>query len=195
MKRERWKRLLHGTGVAGLAFAWLGLVFKGKDGTTAGAILYYATPWLLRLLSGLLAVVVLRHRGFRLMAATCVLLSLVEGWHSFHWSPPPPVAEGTLQISVWNAGRKAIPVEGRVATAPCERSRSFGGSRRLRQRRAGKLRPGDTGDHMVAYGYQCDAWRPRENPFARVIGSSRPFPLPPGQGPAAVPRRVDGDRG
>ena len=46
MKRERWKRLLHGTGVAGLAFAWLGIVFKGKDGTTAGAILYYATPWL-----------------------------------------------------------------------------------------------------------------------------------------------------
>ncbi len=112
MKRERWKRLLHGTAVAGLAFAWLGIVFKGKDGTTAGAILYYATPWLLRLLSGLLAVVVLRHRGFRLMAATCVLLSLVEGWHSFRWSPPPPVAEGTLQISVWNAGRKLSRLKG-----------------------------------------------------------------------------------
>jgi hypothetical protein len=105
MKRERWMRILRFAAVAGLAFAWLGIVFKGRDATVIGAVIYYATPWLLRLLAAVVALVVLRHWGFRLMAAACVLVSAMEGWHSFRRDELPAVAAGDLRASIYNAGR------------------------------------------------------------------------------------------
>src|SRR5688572_21228475 len=102
MKRERWMRILRFIATAGLLLAWLGIIFKGRDATVIGAVIYYATPWLLRLLAAVLAVVALRHWGFRLMAAACVLVSAMEGWHSFRRDELPA---GDLRASIYNAGR------------------------------------------------------------------------------------------
>ena len=104
MTRERRLRILRAVATGGLAIAWVGLLCRGRDGTAISATLFYATPWLLRLIAGLLAVCVLKHWGFRLMAATCVLVSLLEGWHSWHLDDLPAVSEGSLTASVWNAG-------------------------------------------------------------------------------------------
>jgi endonuclease/exonuclease/phosphatase family metal-dependent hydrolase len=98
-------RLLRWIAVAGLLLAWLGIVFRGRDGWVIAATIYYATPWLLRLLAGLLAVVVLKHWGLRLMAATCLLVSAVEGWQSLRFDELPDAVDGELLVSIYNAGR------------------------------------------------------------------------------------------
>ncbi|MCW1913099.1 endonuclease/exonuclease/phosphatase family protein [Luteolibacter sp. GHJ8] len=105
MKRVPWMRLLRGVALSGLILAWLGLACRGRDGSAIAATLYYGTPWLLRLLAGLLAVIVLRHWGFRLMAGTCLLLSVLEGWHSFRLDPVPSEMTGSVRASIYNAGR------------------------------------------------------------------------------------------
>lgn len=105
MTRERRLRILRAMATGGLAIAWVGLLCRGKDGTAVTATLYYATPWLLRLIAGVLAVSVLKHWGFRLMAATCVIVALLEGWHSWRLDDLPAKSEGALAASVWNAGR------------------------------------------------------------------------------------------
>lgn len=105
MTRERRLRILRAVATAGLAIAWLGLLCRGKDGTALTATLFYATPWLLRLMAGVLAVCVLKHWGFRVMAATCVVVSLLEGWHSWRRDDLPVVFGEALSASVWNAGR------------------------------------------------------------------------------------------
>ncbi|MCW1925406.1 endonuclease/exonuclease/phosphatase family protein [Luteolibacter arcticus] len=105
MTRERRLRILRGVAAGGLAMAWVGLLCRGKDGTALTATLFYATPWLLRLIAGVLAVSVLKHWGFRVMAATCVFVSLLEGWHSCRLDDVPVVPAGSLTVSVWNAGR------------------------------------------------------------------------------------------
>lgn len=91
--------------MAGLLLAWVGIGFKGRDGSAAAATIYYGTPWLLRLLAGLFAVVVLRHRGLRLMAAACLLVSVGEGWNSLRFDTLPDVVERELLVAVYNAGR------------------------------------------------------------------------------------------
>jgi len=105
MTRERRLRILRGVAIAGLGIAWTGLLCRGRDGTAVTATLFYATPWLLRLIAGVLAVCVLKHWGFRLMAATCVCVSLLEGWHSWRLDELPAASEGGFTASVWNAGR------------------------------------------------------------------------------------------
>lgn len=105
MKRDRWLRLIRFVATAGLLLAWLGMIFKGRDSTVFAAVIYYATPWLPRLMAGLFALLVLKHWGFRLMAATCLLVSLLEGWHSFRRDELPPLAVGDLRASIYNAGR------------------------------------------------------------------------------------------
>ena len=105
MKRIPWMRFLRWIAAAGLLLAWLGIVFHGRDGWVIGATIYYGTPWLLRLLAGLFAVVVLKHRGLRLMAATCLLVSAVEGWNSLRFDTLPDAVDGELLVAVYNAGR------------------------------------------------------------------------------------------
>jgi endonuclease/exonuclease/phosphatase family metal-dependent hydrolase len=105
MRRILSLRLLRWVAVAGLLLAWLGIVFRGRDGWVVAAMIYYATPWLLRVVAGLLAVIVLRHRGLRLMAATCLLVSSVEGWRSFRFDVMPMAGDAELQVSIYNAGR------------------------------------------------------------------------------------------
>lgn len=105
MKRERWLKLLRFVATASLLLAWGGVIFKGRDSTVVTAVIYYATPWLLRLIAGLFALLVLKHWGFRLMAATCLLVSLLEGWHSFRRDELPPLVPGNLRASIYNAGR------------------------------------------------------------------------------------------
>lgn len=105
MTRERGLRILRAVATAGLVIAWIGLLCRGKDGTALTATLFYATPWLLRLMAGVLAVSVLKHWGFRVMAVTCVLLSLIEAWHSWRSDDLPLPFGGELSASVWNAGR------------------------------------------------------------------------------------------
>ena len=104
MTRERRLRILRAVATAGLAIAWVGLLCRGKDGTAVTATLFYATPWLLRLMAGVLAASVLKHWGFRLMAVTCVVVSLFEGWQS--WGRDNmAIWEDAITASVWNAGR------------------------------------------------------------------------------------------
>lgn len=97
--------LIRVTATAVLLLAWLGIIFKGRDSTVAAAVIYYATPWLLRLIAGAFALLVLKHWGFRLMAATCLLVSLLEGWHSFRRDELPALVPGDLRASIYNAGR------------------------------------------------------------------------------------------
>lgn len=105
MKRDRWLRLVRFAATVGLLLAWAGVIFKERDSTVFAAVIYYATPWLLRLLAGLFALLVLKHWGFRLMAFTCILVSVLEGWHSFRRDELPPLVAGDLRVSVYNAGR------------------------------------------------------------------------------------------
>ena len=105
MTRERRLRILRAVAATGLAIAWAGLLCRGKDGTVIAATLFYATPWLLRLMAGMLAACVLKHWGFRVMAATCAIISLLEGWRSWRSDDLPLPFGGELSASVWNAGR------------------------------------------------------------------------------------------
>ena len=104
MTRERRLRILRAVATAGLAIAWAGLLCRGRDGTAVTATLFYATPWLLRLIAGALAACVLKHWGFRMMAATCVIVSLLECWHSWRHDNIA-IWENAFSASVWNAGR------------------------------------------------------------------------------------------
>lgn len=99
------RRGLQAIAAAGFALAWAGLLCRGRDGGVVSAVLYYATPWLPRLLAGLLALAVFRHWGLRAMAATCIGVSLLEGWHSFRLDELPAAPAGAPVVSVWNAGR------------------------------------------------------------------------------------------
>jgi hypothetical protein len=105
MTRERWTRFIRAAAMAGLTLAWLGVIFRGRDGSTVTAVIYYATPWLLRLLAGLFAVAVLKHWGLRLMAATCVLVSAMEAWHSWKSDEVSLAVDRELQVSIYNTGR------------------------------------------------------------------------------------------
>lgn len=105
MKRVGLLKLVRAIAVGGLAVAWLGVILKGKDATALGAMIYYGTPWLLRLFAGLLALIALKHWGLRLMAFTCLVLSLLEGWHSYRRDELPAASAGDLHASIYNAGR------------------------------------------------------------------------------------------
>jgi endonuclease/exonuclease/phosphatase family metal-dependent hydrolase len=105
MKGNRWLKFIRFIATAALLLAWLGVIFKGRDSTVFAAVIYYATPWLPRLIAGVFALLVLKHWGFRLMAATCLLVSLLEGWHSFRRDELPPLVAGDLRASIYNAGR------------------------------------------------------------------------------------------
>lgn len=105
-KASRRSTILRFIATGGLLLAWSGFVFRGKDSWVVPAMIYYATPWLLRLFAGLLAVVVIKkHWGLRLMAGSCILFSAVEGWQSFHLDDPPPTLATSLQAAVYNTGR------------------------------------------------------------------------------------------
>lgn len=105
MRRERWKRILRLTATAGLALAWLGIVSRGRDEWVVPATIYYATPWVLRIFAGIFAVAVLKHWGLRMMAATCILVSSMEAWHSWKSDEMPPAADAGLRVSIYNSGR------------------------------------------------------------------------------------------
>ncbi|MCW1885280.1 endonuclease/exonuclease/phosphatase family protein [Luteolibacter flavescens] len=106
MKRGRWwRRVVQAVAIGGLAIAWAGLLCRGQDGTAITATLHYGTSWLLRLAAGVLAVCALRHWGFRVMAGGCVLVALLEGWHSWRLDSEPSPTPGEITVSVWNAGR------------------------------------------------------------------------------------------
>lgn len=105
MKRGRRLRIVKALAAGGLAIAWAGLLCRGRDGTALTATLFYGTPWLLRLPAGVLAVCVLRHWGIRVMAATSVFISLLEGWRSWRHDELPSPPASALAASVWNAGR------------------------------------------------------------------------------------------
>lgn len=100
-KRQAF-RAIAGTG---FALAWAGILCRGGDRWMIPAVLYYATPWLPRLLAAILALGAFRHWGLRAMAATCALISLVEGIRSFRLDDLPAVPAGAPVVSVWNAGR------------------------------------------------------------------------------------------
>jgi endonuclease/exonuclease/phosphatase family metal-dependent hydrolase len=104
-KRSRRVAILRSIVTAGLMLAWLGLICRGRDSWVVPAVIYYATPWLLRGCAGLLALVVLKHWGLRLMAATCLLVSGLEGWHSFHLDTKPEIPAGALHAAIYNSGR------------------------------------------------------------------------------------------
>ncbi len=104
-KRSRCRTILRFVATGGLLLAWSGIVCRGKDSWAVPEVIYYATPWLLRGLAGLLAVVVLRHWGLRLMAVTCLLVSGMEGWHSFHLDTRPAMPAGAMQAAIYNTGR------------------------------------------------------------------------------------------
>jgi endonuclease/exonuclease/phosphatase family metal-dependent hydrolase len=89
----------------GFALAWAGVICRGLDGWLIPALIYYATPWLARLAAGSLAIFTFRHGGLRAMAGACMVISLVEGWHSFRLDPLPAIPAGAPVVSVWNAGR------------------------------------------------------------------------------------------
>jgi len=106
MKRPPLAKLLRIVAVGGLLLAWLGIICRGRDSWVVPAVIYYATPWLLRLFAGLLAIFAVKHWGLRLMAVTCILVSAMEGWHSFRLDPPPAsIPAGTLQAAIYNTGR------------------------------------------------------------------------------------------
>jgi hypothetical protein len=95
-------RIVAGTG---FALAAAGLVCRGADRWMIPAVLYYATPWLVRLLAALLAVAAFRHWGVRVMAGTCAFVSLLEGARSFRFDDLPKVRATAPAVVVWNAGR------------------------------------------------------------------------------------------
>jgi hypothetical protein len=95
-------RIVAGTGLA-LAFA--GIICRGGDRWMIPAVLYYATPWLARLLAALLALVAFKHWGMRVVAVTCAAVSLAEAWHSFRLDDLPVAPPHAPVVSVWNAGR------------------------------------------------------------------------------------------
>lgn len=95
-------RIVAGTG---FALAVAGLVCRGADRWMIPAVLYYATPWLVRLLAALLALTAFQHRGLRIMAVACALISLLEGERSYRLGDLPAVPPGAPVLSVWNAGR------------------------------------------------------------------------------------------
>lgn len=100
-KRQAF-RAIAGTG---FALAWAGILCRGGDRWMIPAVLYYATPWLPRLLAALLALGAFRHWGLRAMATTCALVSLAEGIRSFRRDDLPAVPADAPVVAVWNAGR------------------------------------------------------------------------------------------
>jgi hypothetical protein len=101
MTKHRVLRIVAGTG---LALACAGWLCRGADRWMIPGVLYYATPWLLRLAAGLVALAVFRHRGVLAIAGACALVSLVEGARSFRFDRPKVRAEAPV-VAVWNAGR------------------------------------------------------------------------------------------
>jgi hypothetical protein len=95
-------RIVAGTG---FALAVAGLLCRGSDRWMIPAVIYYATPWLVRLLAALLALAAFRHRGLRIMAGACAVISLLEGERSFRVGNLPDVPPDAPVVSVWNAGR------------------------------------------------------------------------------------------
>lgn len=113
MTRTRWLGIPRGLAGAGLMLALTGIAFHGRDHWILPAMIYYATPWLPRLGAGLLAVIVLRPRWQRVVAATCAVISLLEGWRSFRADPVPPSPPAGPVVSVWNAARGLDSLEWR----------------------------------------------------------------------------------
>jgi hypothetical protein len=105
LPRPHPARALQAVAAVGLAVTWAGLVCRGRDIWILPAMVYYATPWLLRLLAALLAVLVFRQQGLRAIAVIAAILSIAEGWKSFRRDDPRPGAPSDLSVSVWNAGR------------------------------------------------------------------------------------------
>jgi len=103
---QRKRHALRVIAGAGIALAWVGILCRGMDGWLATAVIYYASPWLPRLLAGLLALVAFRHRGLKLMAGACAVISLLEGGRSFRLDDLPAVPADAPVVSVWNAGRE-----------------------------------------------------------------------------------------
>ena len=110
------RRLLRLLATCGLLLAWFGLLCRGSDSWVVPAVIYYATPWFLRLLAALLALFMVRHWGLVAMAVTCLFISAFEGWYSFQLAEPPPTLATSLQAAIYNSGRsleskpKAWPV-------------------------------------------------------------------------------------
>ncbi len=100
-KRQGFQAIAGG----GLALAWAGVICRGLDGWLIPALVFYATPWLPRLVAGLLALFTFRHWCLRAMAGTCSAISLWEGWHSFRLDRLPAVPARAPVVCVWNAGR------------------------------------------------------------------------------------------
>lgn len=113
LPRKSPARALRAVAAVGLALTWAGLLCRGRDTWLLPAVIYYATPWLLRLLAALLAVLVFRNRGLRAIAGIAAILSIAEGWQSFRRDEPPPGFPSGPSVSVWNAGRalKRHPAE------------------------------------------------------------------------------------
>lgn len=105
MTRARWLGILRGLAFGGLLLAWMGITVRGQDRWILPAMIHYATPWLPRLGAGLFAAIFLRCRWQRALAATCALISLPEGWHSFRADPVPSSPPAGPVVSVWNAAR------------------------------------------------------------------------------------------
>ncbi len=105
MTRESGQRWFRVAVACGFALAWAGVLCRGRDSWLVPAVVYYSTPWLLRLFAGILALATFRHWGVRAMAVTCVAVSLMEGWRSFRLDSLPTIPAEAPQVSVWNAGR------------------------------------------------------------------------------------------
>lgn len=91
---------------AGLLFAWVGVLCRGRDSSLIPAVVYYATPWLFCAIAGGLAAFVLKGRIARLFAAALTLTALSDGWKSFQSDQLPPECSAGSTVAVWNTGRQ-----------------------------------------------------------------------------------------
>lgn len=102
------KRALKAMAACGLVVAVAGTLVEitAKDRWLATAVLYYATPWLLRGLAGLAACILWwRFRPIRWIALIVAISALVQGAISFRFHPATgPYPAGTVTAAVWNTG-------------------------------------------------------------------------------------------
>ena len=111
MTKRRFFRFVAG---AGLFVACAGWLCRGADRWMIPGVLYYATPWLLRLTAGLVALAAFRHWRLRAVAGTCAFVSLLEGARSFRFDDLKVRADAPV-VAVWNAGRD---LQGKPAAWP-----------------------------------------------------------------------------
>jgi hypothetical protein len=79
-----------------------------KDRWPVLSVLYYATPWLLRLLAAFIALAFFpKRKSVRAMAAVCIFTAGLQGWESYRHDekPAPDEINKALRVSFWNGAR------------------------------------------------------------------------------------------